>query len=81
MADMITVIERERASYHGSRDIKMTDTKMVATNISNIVTNLTDLFGQIVSTLTGLHCLFDIHPYLDSNCIVSSLKLVFQYFS
>ena len=36
MADMITVIERERAHYHGSRDIKMVDTKMVATNISRI---------------------------------------------
>ena len=27
-----------RARYHGSRDIKMVDTKKVATNISNIVT-------------------------------------------
>ena len=43
--------------------------------------NLTDFFGQIVSTLKGLHCIFDIHPYLDSNWIVSNLKLVFQYFS
>ena len=29
----------ERARYHGSRDIKMVDTKMVATNINNIVTS------------------------------------------
>ena len=31
--------------------------------------NLKDFFGQIISTLKGSQCVFDIHPYLNSNWI------------
>ena len=41
--------------------------------------NLKDFFGQIVSTLKGLQCIFDIHPYLDSNWNGYSFKLKFLF--
>ena len=66
--------------YVKTSEIPVESIKQVKMAFFPINANLTDFFGQIVSTLKVSHCIFDIHPHLDSNSDSFKLKTSISIF-